>query len=103
MRDTPGTYPVGRFFWEANLMVDDSQREEMLRVILEELKELRVELRQHITDETIEFEKIKETLHRHTIDQALTRQRLNLTTTGIAIAVSGVFTYFLNVVGFHVD
>ena len=76
---------------------------EMLRVILEELKELRKELREHIADEAVEFEKIKETLHRHTIDQALTRQRLNLTTTGIAVVVSGAFTYFLNVVGIHID
>ena len=84
-------------------MVDKVPNDEMLRLILEELKELKKDFREHITDENIEFEKIKEVLHRHTLDQALTRQRLTLISAGIAVAVSGAFTYFMNVFGFHID
>jgi len=84
-------------------MVESLPSAEMLRLILEEVKEIKKDFRDHIADENIEFEKIREQLHRHSLDQALTRQRLTLVSAGIAIAVSGAFTYFMNVFGFHMD
>jgi hypothetical protein len=102
-RRRPALILSGVFYGDNHMVEQEMPNAEMLRVILEELKELRQEFRDHITDENIEFEKIRNTLHSIDMDQALTKQRVNLTTAGIAVVASGLFTYFLSVIGVSIN
>ena len=65
---------------------------EMLKVILEEVQQTRRELREHIAEERIEFDRIKEKLYEHDTNVALTKQKVTLISAAIALAVSGLFT-----------
>ena len=83
--------------------MSDLPSTEMLKVILQEVQQTRKELREHIKENQKDFDDLKEKFHATQTDSALTKQRVTLMAAGIAVAVSGLFTYLMNTLGPHVD
>ena len=70
-----------------------------LELILDEVRQTRIELREHIKDETAQFGQIKEDIHAIETTQALTKQRGNIVNAGIASIVAGVISVFVVIFG----
>lgn len=75
-----------------------AKESEMIGEIMEEIRHIRTRLDAHISDEAKSFDQIHRDLSKIREDVAVNKTRLGVITSGIAVVVATVVTFFVDLI-----